>query len=269
LRFEVRAETYATFREALKALRRDSEGALDDDSTLLLLARRVFGAPDDSGRANYTVHVSRCDECGRAHQLGNGVEVPIEPEIADMALCDAFEVRSANPSDAHVGARRPDDVGAARGRQSIPPGVRRTVLLRDRGRCAVPGCRHATFVDVHHVRSRAEGGGHEPDNLVVLCGAHHRAVHRGALRIEAVVGAGFRFLHADGSPYGSAGALDSECTRCVRALSNLGFSERLARRAVTMARAKLPRLATTEALLRAALAVAGGPVNPGSDTRPT
>jgi 5-methylcytosine-specific restriction endonuclease McrA len=35
----------------------------------------------------------------------------------------------------------------------------------------VPGCRHATFVDVHHLRPRAEGGANTIENLVTLCGA--------------------------------------------------------------------------------------------------
>src|SRR5690606_24792587 len=80
----------------------------------------------------------------------------------------------------HVGttARLP------RATQTIPPAVRRHVLHRDHGRCVVPGCAHGSYLDVHHLRARAEGGTHEPDNLVTLCAGHHAALHAGRLSIE-------------------------------------------------------------------------------------
>jgi hypothetical protein len=76
------------------------------------------------------------------------------------------------------------------------------VLLRDRHCCQVPGYRHATFVDVHHLRAREAGGGHGLDNLLTLCGAHHRACHRGDLLIETEPSGGLAFRHADGTAYG-------------------------------------------------------------------
>jgi hypothetical protein len=45
LRFEVSGEVLASFREALAKLRRDAGGRLDDDATLLLMARHVLGGP--------------------------------------------------------------------------------------------------------------------------------------------------------------------------------------------------------------------------------
>jgi hypothetical protein len=54
-----------------------------------------------------------------------------------------------------------------------------------------------------HVERRSEGGGHDPENLALLCGVHHRAVHAGSLCIEGTASAGFSFRHADGLPYGA------------------------------------------------------------------
>jgi hypothetical protein len=71
---------------------------------------------------------------------------------------------------------------ATRARQDIPPALPRAVLRRDERRCRVAGCRNATFLDLHHIRPRSEGGSHSADNLVTLCSAHHRALHRGELR---------------------------------------------------------------------------------------
>ena len=51
LRFEVSPETYATFREVMAKLRREAGSSLDDDASLLLLARQILGGPTDEGRA--------------------------------------------------------------------------------------------------------------------------------------------------------------------------------------------------------------------------
>jgi hypothetical protein len=146
----------------------------------------------------------------------------------------------------------------ARARQDVPPAVRRAILRRDNGRCVVPGCRHATFLDIHHVELRSEGGDHDPDKLVVLCSAHHRAQHRGHLVIEGRVSMGLQFRHADGVPYGAVvnPNLADAYTQAFRALRTLGFREGEVRRALERLRAKPPAgEISTERLLREALAV--------------
>jgi hypothetical protein len=85
----------------------------------------------------------------------------------------------------------------------VTPRLRAAVRSRDRQRCAVPGCRHFRFVDIHHRRPRAEGGAHTLDNLLSLCTSHHRAVHEGVLAIEGSPEEGLRFLHAGGVLYGA------------------------------------------------------------------
>jgi hypothetical protein len=52
LRFEVQAETFALFRDALNELRQCADTALDDDAALLEMARHVLGGPHDEGRAS-------------------------------------------------------------------------------------------------------------------------------------------------------------------------------------------------------------------------
>jgi hypothetical protein len=129
------------------------------------------------------------------------------------------------------------------------------VLLRDRHRCQVPGCRHATFVDVHHLRARAARGGHALENLLTLCGAHHRACHRGDLIIERSPSGGLAFWHADGTAYGgrpSTGEVDA-VAKTVRCLRSLGFAEREARDAVQSARAHVGNDGGVESLIRSAL----------------
>ena len=40
------------------------------------------------------------------------------------------------------------------------------------------------FVDVHHVRFRSRDGSNDPDNLIELCGFHHRLVHEGGWKLR-------------------------------------------------------------------------------------
>jgi Holliday junction resolvasome RuvABC DNA-binding subunit len=92
----------------------------------------------------------------------------------------------------------------------------------------VPGCRNAAFLDLHHVQPRSEGGGNEVDNLITLCGAHHRAAHRGQLGVTGGVARGIHFHHSDGSAYGSVVSPSLSATRekAFAALRALGFRER-------------------------------------------
>ena len=241
LRFEVSGDTKATFREAVAKLRQDSGEPLDDDDVLLLMARHVLKVNADDGQSSYQLAVTVCESCSRATQTGSGDLVAIAPEIAEMARCDAQQLRRTTPN-----SPRPQ-----RASQTIPPAIRRTVLLRDHHRCQVPGCSHATFVDVHHLRARSQGGSHDADNLLTLCGAHHRACHRGDLLIAKGPAGTLEFRHADGSPYGKMplpSAID-ETARALQALRNLGFAEREARHALHEARAHVG----IEGLIRGAL----------------
>jgi 5-methylcytosine-specific restriction endonuclease McrA len=168
------------------------------------------------------------------------------------------------------GNRHPAPVRAHRGtrvqrtQQTIPPALRRAILHRDHHRCCVPGCKNATFLDLHHIQPRSAGGSNDPANLVYMCGAHHRAVHRGQLIIERGP-SGLRFLHADGRPYGEVGTstqFDSH-GKVASALRNLGFRDTEVRAVLADLRGdqsterphddRAPRVMTTEQLLREAL----------------
>jgi hypothetical protein len=147
-------------------------------------------------------HVGSESESPSDAHVGSGTESPCDDHVGSG---------TESPCDDHVGSRLPARSNAAfplphsaRATQTIPPALRRAVLRRDEARCKVPGCRHATFVDVHHLVPRAEGGRHSAENLVTLCGAHHRAIHRGELIIEGTPSTGLRFLHADGTVYGGS-----------------------------------------------------------------
>jgi hypothetical protein len=245
LRFDVSGETLASFREAVAQVQRDAGEHLDDDALLLLLARHVLGRQTDDGRASYQVALDVCEDCQRTRQLADGELIDVSPSVTAMARCDAQHLPGA-----HVGADRQES--PARATQDVPPATRRAVLRRDRRRCRVPGCTHARFVDIHHVEARADGGGHEPENLVTLCGAHHRAIHEGRLLVTASAEKRVVFEHPDGTPYGAAPSAPSSVvqTRAFQALRKLGFGEGEVRRALAVSRQDLAGDGSVEQLIR-------------------
>jgi hypothetical protein len=283
LRLEVSGEALATFREAMAKIRRDAGESLDDEAALLLMSRHVLEGPGDEGRSSYQVALTVCERCRRGTQQGRGELIEVSPEVVAMAECDgqhighveshaelgahlgSDEQRAKQMFGAHVGADEEPastrqtiralvdaDEHRTRASQTIPPALRREVLRRDGGRCQVPGCRHATYVDVHHLRPRSDGGQNTRENLVTLCCAHHAALHGGKLSIEGTPSRGLSFSHADGTPYGHPLVpRESTCVRAYRALVELGFRESETRRAI--ARVSLHPDMTLERLVRQTL----------------
>ncbi|HEY3498745.1 MAG TPA: HNH endonuclease, partial [Polyangiaceae bacterium] len=241
-------------------VRREAGEPLEDDAALLALARLALGGPREAGRSSYQVALTVCEQCRKGWQEGQGELVEVSSEVVEMAECDAQHIGTvAGAPSAHVdatssvrerggahsskrgndgtrgynGARVDVAVRTTRAKQSVPPSVRRQVLRRDGGRCRVPGCRHATFVDVHHRKPRSEHGGHHPENLITLCSAHHRALHEGALVIDGSA-ASPCFRHSDGTLYGclpSPEAVES-FVKASQGLRNMGFRETEVQRAL-------------------------------------
>lgn len=73
-----------------------------------------------------------------------------------------------------------------------------TLMRRDVG-CTLPGCGRRRFLHAHHVRFWSRGGRTDPDNLLLLCGEHHRALHDAAFTITALGRQRFRFDAPDGN----------------------------------------------------------------------
>jgi hypothetical protein len=129
-----------------------------------------------------------CERCERATQDAGGRIIDVAPTVGDRARCDAEHV-------GHVDAEVP-----TRTTTSIPLSIRRVVMRRDHHRCRVPGCGASKWLEVHHIIPREAGGTHDPSNLVVLCGAHHRAHHEGHLQIRGTAER-LRVERRDGSRY--------------------------------------------------------------------
>lgn len=254
LRFEISGDVLATVREAMTKLRREAN--LSEEEALLTMARQVLAGPSEPGRSSYQIAITICEQCRRGFQEGAGERIEVGREIVEAAECDcqrigAFDHAPAARPTTHVGRPR-----CERASQSIPPRIRREVMRRDAGRCVVPGCRHARYVDIHHLKPRSEGGGHDPERLVVLCGAHHRALHNGRLLVEGSASNGLTFRHADGSMYGRVESPVTAETyqKTFLALRGMGFRETEVRRALDQVRREA-RVHNVESAVRRGLSM--------------
>ena len=219
LRLEVSPATLALYVATQRALEDACGHPLTDDVVLAALCRQQLAggaaashvgpadapaeavhapvetvpAPVAAVASNLPPHqiaVTTCPDCQRAWSDAGGRTIELSPRELARASCDATLLG------------RVDRGTPARATRSIPPARRRAVLRRDRGRCVVPGCGNARFVDVHHVVWRSRGGDHAMARLITLCSAHHDLVHDELLIIDGTAPHQLRFRHSDGRPWG-------------------------------------------------------------------
>jgi len=76
--------------------------------------------------------------------------------------------------------------------RTIPPAIRRALMMRDRG-CAFPGCTHTAFLHGHHIEHWLHGGETSLANVLLLCSFHHHLVHEGGWTVAAGANGAFVF----------------------------------------------------------------------------
>jgi hypothetical protein len=182
-------DVYARFRQVRLALEKEHGRRLDDNDLIAALANAYLDGPPGSApteRARHQIALTVCEVCKQGWQEGGGRKIAVDAATVERAECDAQHLGSI---DAEV---------PARAHQDIPPAVRRLVSVRDGGCCQIPGCRSTRNLDLHHLEHRANGGGHEPSNIVTACGSCHRAIHEGHLIVSGT--AGRVIVHRPGVP---------------------------------------------------------------------
>ena len=100
----------------------------------------------------------------------------IDEEDARQVACDADLTEFVEDARGNL-------LNYERRRRIVPAPLLRALKLRDHNRCRFPGCPHQRYVEAHHVRHWIDGGETRLENLVLLCGAHHRLLHHGAFHI--------------------------------------------------------------------------------------
>lgn len=128
--------------------------------------------PDGHGaRPRVVVHVDAETMAGESAGVGatdDGLEIS-GGAVRRMA-CDSDLVRVLLDAKGCV-----LDVGRAQ--RLVTPAIWTALVARDR-HCAFSGCtRPPVMSHAHHIRHWADGGTTSLDNLVMLCGGHHRTVH--------------------------------------------------------------------------------------------
>lgn len=149
-------------------------------------------APPDPGRSIHDV----------ARQLGppgctvqGGAQV--SPATVLRLLCE-----SSTTVMTHAADGSPLDLGRTARHASRKQ--RAALRVRDGG-CRFPGCSQRTHLVPHHVDWWSRGGPTDFDYLVLLCNAHHRAVHEVGYTIDVLGSGAFRFFRPDRRQVGEPG----------------------------------------------------------------
>lgn len=161
------------------------------DALLALCSHRI-ASDADADRATVVVHASLEALAARRNaETEHGAIVP--PEALQRLACDArLQVVAENEAG--------DAVALGRTTREPSASMMRQLRFRDRG-CRFPGCGSTAFVNAHHVRWWSRGGATDLENLLLVCGFHHRLVHEHGWRVERLVDGRVRWFTADGARY--------------------------------------------------------------------
>jgi len=124
-------------------------------------------------------------------ELGSGALIP--NETARRLSCDCV-LETVITDGSQV-------IGVGRNSRSVPGWLRRLVHHRDGGACVFHGCDNRNWLQVHHIVHWSKGGPTDLDNLILLCGFHHRFVHEDGWHITRNSNNQFVFRKSDWTPY--------------------------------------------------------------------
>ena len=203
LEAELPAAQGAVVRRALERLAETlpvmpgEEGALYSDArradALVMMCSSRVAADADPDRATVVVHAQLGDLVSgeRGSEIeGDGV---IHPETAKRLLCNGriqtvIEDEGGNPLKVGRLFREP------------PAWMLRQLRYRDR-ECTFPGCGARRFTHAHHIVWWARGGPTDLDNLLLVCGFHHKLVHEFGWAVKRNENGSVRWLRPDGSSH--------------------------------------------------------------------
>ena len=197
---DVEGATVATWlmRKANQYDPNPESGVYDDFETrcadaLHELASQALAADRDHDRATLLIHTNLqtlLDGAGTA-TITNGPA--LNSDTLRRLACDARLqlALTGNPNTV---------IGVGRTTRTIPPWLARIVQARDQG-CRFPGCRRTRWTQVHHIQHWADGGPTDLDNLITLCGHHHRLIHEHGWAIKGNPNHNITWHHPYGTPF--------------------------------------------------------------------
>jgi hypothetical protein len=142
-------------------------------------------------------------------ELAHGGRVP--NETARRLACDAVVETVVHEENLVIGIGRNSRI--------VPGWLRRQVEHRDGGVCRFPGCENTRWLQAHHIHHWADGGPTDLDNLILLCGHHHRFLHEHHWHISGRPSEAVIFRRPDWRPYPPArGSLHARLTALTRSI---------------------------------------------------
>jgi hypothetical protein len=160
---------------------------------LVALCSRTIAADPDADRATIGVHVDAKVLAGEAGMAELDNTTAIAMQTAQRLACDSrWYIVVDGPGGIPLGIGRVS--------RSIPPYLAREIRHRDGG-CRFPGCERKLWTNIHHQKPWAEGGPTDMDNLLVLCGPHHRLVHEGGWEVRGDPNDALEFVSPDGRTF--------------------------------------------------------------------
>ncbi len=118
------------------------------------------------GADRYLVHLVKWE-----HDVELIDRTPVPSAVAARVECDCSTV-------AHVVREDGEPLALGRKTREWSTAQRRSIQVRDGGRCRFPGC-HCRYTDVHHLHWWSAGGRTDIDNGLSGCPRHHTMLHTG------------------------------------------------------------------------------------------
>jgi hypothetical protein len=196
---ELPAAEGAIVERAIERLMRDVPTMPDEDDevyastrradALVAMASSALGAEGD--RAMVVVHapLAALSADGPGGEIENGP--PIAAETVQRLLCTSRFQTVVEDGSGNV-------VALGERSRLAPAWMQRQVRYRDR-ECRFPGCGARRFTEAHHTTFWRDGGGTTFENLLLLCGFHHRLVHEHGWSIERAADGEVRWRRPDGT----------------------------------------------------------------------
>jgi hypothetical protein len=174
---------------------RDVEGSLEARraDALVALCAGAIAADPDPDRATVVVHADAGTLAGdhRGCEVENGPV--IHPETARRLSCDARVQVVIHDSGGGI-------AGVGRTARTAPQWLLRHLRHRDGG-CTFPGCRLRRYLYAHHIVHWTRGGPTDLDNLILVCGFHHKLLHEHGWTVMLLPSGDARWSRPGGAPY--------------------------------------------------------------------
>ena len=150
-------EQMERFNVLIEKMRKQGETGSREELLIKALTDSTSqNSPRGENSPSTKIVITHCPDCGKA-ETSSG---EISKNELEKAYCDAVVNENG------------------RNKASIKPSVRQEVMTRDQHICQGQGCSSKRYLEVHHKVPRAVGGSNRAENLVTLCGACHRLVHK-------------------------------------------------------------------------------------------